>query len=113
MCLIQVFYLVLLRSNVDGFSPLDIAAMLGRPSIIKMLLLYGAQEGTKCMCFAHFSILNLLFFVMFCLQYSIYSCNAVFRHYKSHFPLTNNDNNNNLIIIIIIIIITIIPFIIR
>lgn len=33
--------------NGDGFTPLDIAVMLGRPSIIKMLLLHGAQEGTK------------------------------------------------------------------
>ncbi|XP_074605789.1 ankyrin repeat and fibronectin type-III domain-containing protein 1-like isoform X2 [Acropora palmata] len=33
--------------NDDGFSPLDVAVMLGRPSVIKMLLLYGAQEGTK------------------------------------------------------------------
>ena len=48
-----LFFFVLSRFNGDGFTPLDIAVMLGRPSIIKMLLLHGAQEGTKCKCLAY------------------------------------------------------------
>lgn len=85
--LIEVSYLVLLRLNDDGFSPLDIAVMLGRPSIIKMLLFYGAQEGTKCMCFAHVSILNFSFVLMS-------ACNMVFMHYQSRFPYINNNANS-------------------
>ena len=79
--LIEVSYLVLLRLNDDGFSPLDVAVMLGRPSVIKMLLLYGAQEGTKCKCFAHVSILNLLFILVFSLQYGIYALSISFSLY--------------------------------
>ncbi|XP_044183549.1 uncharacterized protein LOC122964122 isoform X2 [Acropora millepora] len=67
--------------NDDGFSPLDVAVMLGRPSVIKMLLLYGAQEGTKCKCFAHVSILNLLFILVFSLQYGIYALSISFSLY--------------------------------
>lgn len=33
--------------NDDGFAPLDVAAMLGALPIVKMLLLYGAQESSK------------------------------------------------------------------
>lgn len=33
--------------NDDGFAPLDVAVMLGILPIIKMLLLYGAQESSK------------------------------------------------------------------
>ncbi|CAH3157223.1 unnamed protein product [Porites lobata] len=33
--------------NDDGFAPLDVAVMLGYHPIIKMLLLYGAQESSK------------------------------------------------------------------
>ena len=36
--------------NDDGFAPLDVAVMLGVLPIIKMLLLYGAQESSKCKC---------------------------------------------------------------
>ena len=36
------------RVNDDGFAPLDVAVMLGYHPIIKMLLLYGAQESSKC-----------------------------------------------------------------
>lgn len=49
--LINVFFCVCVcRVNDDGFAPLDVAAMLGALPIVKMLLLYGAQESSKCKC---------------------------------------------------------------
>lgn len=41
---------VIYSLNEDGFAPLDVAVMLGVLPIIKMLLLYGAQESSKCKC---------------------------------------------------------------
>lgn len=41
---------ILCRVNDDGFAPLDVAVMLGALPIVKMLLLYGAQESSKCKC---------------------------------------------------------------
>lgn len=49
--LTSVFFCVCVcRVNDDGFAPLDVAAMLGALPIVKMLLLYGAQESSKCKC---------------------------------------------------------------
>lgn len=41
-------YVLIFSLNDDGFAPLDVAVMLGSFPIIKMLLLYGAHESTKC-----------------------------------------------------------------
>ena len=43
-----MLYCFIFRVNDDGFAPLDVAVMLGVLPIIKMLLLYGAQESSKC-----------------------------------------------------------------
>jgi len=45
-----MFFVCVCRVNDDGFAPLDVAAMLGALPIVKMLLLYGAQESSKCKC---------------------------------------------------------------
>ena len=49
-CYLFIYLFILCRVNDDGFAPLDVAAMLGALPIVKMLLLYGAQEGSKCKC---------------------------------------------------------------
>lgn len=54
------FLVVTCRVNDDGFAPLDVAVMLGVLPIIKMLLLYGAQESSKCKCIVFMAICLVL-----------------------------------------------------